>query len=103
MSGGAWASLTAWRMWKDGTLPTSARQLPSMTIIVDDPKSPSEGSVALYVRVSSGRYSFEGGGPNKTKKQIRGETQGFVVKNTTAPSLDPSTVLLWAFGILKPV
>jgi predicted site-specific integrase-resolvase len=44
---------TAWRMWKDGTLPTSARQLPTGTIIVDDPKSPSEGSVALYVRVST--------------------------------------------------
>jgi len=43
---------TAWRMWKDGTLPTSARQLPTGTIIVDDPKSPREGSVALYVRVS---------------------------------------------------
>ena len=44
---------TAWRMWKDGTLPTAARQLPTGTIIVDDPKSPQVGSVALYVRVSS--------------------------------------------------
>jgi hypothetical protein len=52
---------------------------------------------------TSGRYSFEVGGPNKTKKQIRGETQGFIVKDTTEPSSDPSTVPLWAFGILKPV
>ena len=47
-------------------------------------------------------YSFEVGGPNKTKKQMRGETQGFIVKDTPEPSSDPSTVPLWAFGILKP-
>ncbi len=50
----------------------------------------------------SGPYSFEVGGPNKTKKQIRGETQGFIVQDTPEPSSDPSTVPLWAFGILQP-
>jgi len=40
-------------MWKDGTLPTADRQLTTGTIIVDDPKPPQVGSVALYVRVTS--------------------------------------------------
>jgi putative resolvase len=42
---------TAWRMFKTGRLPVSARQYPTGTIIVDE--RPQEDGVALYARVSS--------------------------------------------------
>jgi predicted site-specific integrase-resolvase len=42
---------TAWRMFKAGKLPISARQYPTGTIIVDE--RPKEEGVALYARVSS--------------------------------------------------
>lgn len=43
---------TAWRWYKDGTLPVEAEQLPSGTILVKDPLE--EGiQVAIYARVSS--------------------------------------------------
>jgi len=51
-----WAELqgvsykTAWRMWKAGTLPVPAYQLPTGTVVVDA-KRPANG-VALYARVS---------------------------------------------------
>ncbi len=45
---------TAWRMWKDGTLPWPAEQLPTGTILIHPPTLPNDGSaVALYARVSS--------------------------------------------------
>ena len=51
-----WAELqgvsykTAWRMWKAGSLPVPAYQLPTGTVVVDA-KRPANG-VALYARVS---------------------------------------------------
>src|ERR1700678_4380421 len=42
---------TAWRMFKAGRLPMSAKQYPTGTIIVDE--RPAEEGVALYARVSS--------------------------------------------------
>lgn len=47
---------TAWRMWKHGTLPVAAEQLPTGTIIVKGPEEEHESgvsSVVLYARVSS--------------------------------------------------
>jgi putative resolvase len=45
---------TAWRMWKDGTLPWPAEQLPTGTILIHPPAVPGDGTaVALYARVSS--------------------------------------------------
>ena len=49
-----------------------------------------------------GPYTFEVGGPNKSKRQIKGETQAFIVNDTAEPSADPKTVPLWAFGMLAP-
>jgi putative resolvase len=46
---------TAWRWWKQGTLPVPARQLATGTVLVDVPR-PSAGAagrVAVYARVSS--------------------------------------------------
>jgi putative resolvase len=43
--------LTAWRWFKAGKLPVPARQLPSGTILVEEP-SPG-GRTVLYARVSS--------------------------------------------------
>lgn len=40
-------------MWKAGQLPVPAEQLPTGTIIVHPPVTPTEGGVALYARVSS--------------------------------------------------
>ena len=44
---------TAWRMWREGKLPIPATQLPTGTIIVEQPNASSPGSVAIYARVSS--------------------------------------------------
>ena len=43
--------LTAWRWFKAGKLPVPARQLPSGTILVEEPNP--EGRTVLYARVSS--------------------------------------------------
>lgn len=43
---------TAWRMWRDGTLPVPAEQLATGTVILH-PKEHRQSSVALYARVSS--------------------------------------------------
>ena len=43
--------LTAWRWFKSGKLPVPARQLPSGTILVEEPLP--EGRTVLYARVSS--------------------------------------------------
>jgi putative resolvase len=44
---------TAWKWWKDGTLPVPARQTPTGTILVDEPRVSDAVGVALYARVSS--------------------------------------------------
>jgi putative resolvase len=46
---------TAWRWWKQGTLPVPARQLASGTILVEVPASRSgwDGRTVVYARVSS--------------------------------------------------
>jgi putative resolvase len=44
---------TAWKWFKDGTLPVSARQMPTGTILVDEPRVSAAVGVALYARVSS--------------------------------------------------
>jgi putative resolvase len=44
---------TAWRMWRDGTLPVPAEQLATGTILVHPPQAPVVRAVALYARVSS--------------------------------------------------
>lgn len=44
---------TAWKWWKDGALPVAARQTPTGTILVDEPRSSPSAGVALYARVSS--------------------------------------------------
>jgi putative resolvase len=44
---------TAWKWFKDGTLPVNARQTATGTILVDVPVSTGGGGVALYARVSS--------------------------------------------------
>jgi len=43
--------LTAWRWFKAGQLPVPARQLPTGTILVEEPNP--EGRTVLYARVSS--------------------------------------------------
>ncbi len=45
------SSLTAWRWFRAGTLPVPARQLPTGTILVEDPLP--DGRTVLYARVSS--------------------------------------------------
>jgi putative resolvase len=46
---------TAWKWFRDGTLPVPARQTSTGTIFVDDPSERVEdpAGVALYARVSS--------------------------------------------------
>jgi predicted site-specific integrase-resolvase len=44
---------TAWRMWRDGTLPIPAEQLATGTVLVHPPQAPTVAAVALYARVSS--------------------------------------------------
>jgi putative resolvase len=49
---------TAYRWWRNGTLPVPARQINARVILVDDPASASRGApglsaVGLYARVSS--------------------------------------------------
>jgi putative resolvase len=44
---------TAYRWFRQGTMPVPARRLPSGTILVDTPGSPPGGRVVLYVRVSA--------------------------------------------------
>jgi putative resolvase len=44
---------TAWKWFKDGTLPVNARQTATGTILVDVPAVSPAGGVALYARVSS--------------------------------------------------
>jgi len=43
--------LTAWRWFRKGMLPVPARQLPTGTILVDEPPPP--GKTVIYARVSS--------------------------------------------------
>jgi putative resolvase len=44
---------TAYRWFRQGTMPVPARRLPSGTILVDAPDRPSGGRVVLYARVSA--------------------------------------------------
>jgi predicted site-specific integrase-resolvase len=44
---------TAWRMWRDGTLPIPAEQLATGTVLVHPPQASAVTAVALYARVSS--------------------------------------------------
>jgi putative resolvase len=44
---------TAYRWFRQGTMPVPARRLPSGTILVNNPGSPPGGRVVLYVRVSA--------------------------------------------------
>lgn len=44
---------TAWKWWKQGTLPVPARQMETGTILVDAPRRARAVGVALYARVSS--------------------------------------------------
>jgi putative resolvase len=44
---------TAYRWFRQGTMPVPARRLPSGTILVDTPSSPPGGRVVLYARVSA--------------------------------------------------
>jgi putative resolvase len=46
----AWLRLRG-RMWRNGKLPASAEQLPTGTVIVHPPKTPTVDSVAIYARV----------------------------------------------------
>ena len=48
-----------------------------------------------------GNYSFEIGGANKNKKQIKGIKNSYVVKDVAEVPSDPEVVPLWAFGFLK--
>ena len=43
---------TAWKWFKDGTLPVPALQTATGTILVDEPRAEEVGGVALYARVS---------------------------------------------------
>lgn len=44
---------TAWRWWRDGTLPVPARQTETGTILVDVPREDTvSGLVVVYARVS---------------------------------------------------
>ncbi|MEI8027575.1 MAG: AAA family ATPase [Pseudomonadota bacterium] len=49
---------------------------------------------------SVGTLGFEIGGPNKSKEQIRGESQSFIVKDESDLSEDPRVLPLWIFGFL---
>jgi putative resolvase len=44
---------TAYRWFRQGTMPVPARRLPSGTILVDAPGSPPGGRVVLYARVTA--------------------------------------------------
>jgi putative resolvase len=44
---------TAYRWFRQGTMPVPARRLPSGTILVDAPDRPSGGRAVLYARVSA--------------------------------------------------
>lgn len=44
---------TAWKWFKQGTLPVPARQTATGTILVDEPRAVEASGVALYARVSS--------------------------------------------------
>jgi putative resolvase len=44
---------TAYRWFRQGTMPVPARRLPSGTILVDTPGNPSGARVVLYARVAS--------------------------------------------------
>lgn len=44
---------TAWKWFKDGTLPVPARQTATGTILIDEPRAEDVGGVAVYARVSS--------------------------------------------------
>lgn len=44
---------TAYRWWREGTLPVPARQINARTILVEEPKLPDNAGVGLYARVSS--------------------------------------------------
>jgi putative resolvase len=44
---------TAYRWFRQGTMPVPARRLPSGTILVDAPESPSGGRAVVYARVSA--------------------------------------------------
>ena len=44
---------TAYRWFRQGTMPVPARRLPSGTILVDTSASPPGGRVVLYARVSA--------------------------------------------------
>jgi putative resolvase len=44
---------TAYRWFRQGTMPVPARRLPSGTILVDAPARPSGGRAVLYARVSA--------------------------------------------------
>jgi putative resolvase len=44
---------TAYRWFRQGTMPIPARRLPSGTILVDTPGSPPGGRVVLYARVAT--------------------------------------------------
>lgn len=44
---------TAWKWFRDGTLPVPARQTATGTILIDVPRMQAPAGVALYARVSS--------------------------------------------------
>ena len=50
---------TAWKWWKQGTLPVPARQAPTGMILVDQPEEPEAGGVrlGLYGRRSARRWA----------------------------------------------
>ena len=48
-----------------------------------------------------GQYTFEIGGANKNKEQIKGQPQAFLVKDISDPSNDPQILPLWLFGFLQ--
>jgi uncharacterized protein len=48
-----------------------------------------------------GSYSFEIGGANKSKKQIKGIKNSYVVKDVAEVPSDPEVVPMWAFGFLQ--
>jgi putative resolvase len=52
----AWAKANGLRYqtaWRNGKLPVPAEQLPTGTVIVHPPKTPTVDVVAIYARVSS--------------------------------------------------
>jgi len=44
---------TAYRWWREGTLPVPARQVSARMILVDEPTTKAVGGIGLYARVSS--------------------------------------------------